>query len=464
MMSNANTLYSQLSPISFSDFTPSRVTRVSSNPHLQQHSLFSSDNLLQVRKTEGRSDNHCQFPLQGKYIQLDFSPEKASTETVEDFYSTIRKYSSAFCDRKPPFEVQEDDDDDEEYSPAFSHSYPGTRILQLSVNDSRGVDPLMDRPISFALAVGDNPILFDDDINPPTIPPKPAQAVHNVIPSSVNRNGGCYSETYTTGQTNTLVIDETELDNHTICTSDTAGFNSTTSVSMSPRFSEKAYIGKQYHTRHSPSSSPLLFNRTSNQRTSNGENLSEINLSLSKPLSHTRVFSSTPDLLNMYSDCPLKSSQDSIDMTNNDHQILTKSSSEESYGRYLINYLGSKDIDCYINYVNECAKKLIDPKAPGVSDSIMFDIKLKNLCLLHPRSGALLKSISMFDVFNFGQCTKNKRMLGILVWKRGTAIPSCHLFRCEEQPLSNAVLESLNSAKQDGEHRLMEDVRLFYIN
>ena len=77
---NCNVLYVELSPIHFSDFTPSRVTRPSSNRYLQEHSTL--DQLYETVRTHRSPAQESYFlvhvteaerRLQGRYVQVEFA-------------------------------------------------------------------------------------------------------------------------------------------------------------------------------------------------------------------------------------------------------------------------------------------------------------------------------------------------------------------------------------------------------
>lgn len=110
-------------------------------------------------------------------------------------------------------------------------------------------------------------------------------------------------------------------------------------------------------------------------------------------------------------------------------------------GSFPADYLGSREIDCYINCVNTVAKQLTDSKAVEV----IAYVSSEKVRLAPPRSAALLfKSFAMKDILAVEMCTKNKRIVGIVVWKKGQkGIPVCHILRCHDSLVSNSLYQAL---------------------
>ena len=455
------TLYSQISPVSFSEFTPSRETRVSSNPFLQEHCPFSKDKLQNRRKVS--REERPNALSQRKYAQLEFSVEqKPFTDSVEDVYSTIRRYKSSHAESgfhpesvigyTTDFLFEEDQDEGDSI---LSLSYPGPghhtrRIITQSPQFSEH-DTLMDRPISFALAIGENPILFDGETSVPIRDDMPSTGM---IPQESSNTDN--TRLYQNISSSSLISSQSsepssEPDQSTVYYDTTCRY--VVSLPSSPG-SPPTPLTDPIQPTSLVSYSPLLLSRSPHRQNcaSSMDNLIEPDQAIdsSSPIIINRLrcdSSSTPNLL-----------QTSLDTKRFDD--IDRVSLMESYGRYSVSYLGSKDIDSYSNCINECARKMLDPstKVPLVVDNVNVDIKSEKVRLLQPKSGALLKSISMHNIFMYSQCSKNKRLIGIVVWKQNTLVPICHLFRCIDQHVSNAFMESLSSAKQDIGYRLIEKV------
>ena len=109
-------------------------------------------------------------------------------------------------------------------------------------------------------------------------------------------------------------------------------------------------------------------------------------------------------------------------------------------GSFPADYLGCREIDCYISCVNAAAKQLVDSKPIEV----IAYVSSKKLRLAPPRNAALLfKSFAMKDILAVEMCTKNKWIVGIVVWKKGQRVPVCHVLRCQTSLVSNSLYDSL---------------------
>ncbi len=440
------TLYSQINPVSFSEFTPSRLTRVSSNPFLQEHCPFSK---LQNRRKANLEERSGALSLR-KYAQLEFSEQKTSSISeppAEDLYSTIRRYKSSHADSG--FDLESVigyttdflfEEEEIEGDSNLSESYPGVgghtrRIITQSPLTTDHHDTLMDRPISFALAIGEDPILFDGEA--PIIPNRHDDNSSTVTSPQQQSISPLYqnvSSSLSPSPVQSELSEQTTVDDTAYYNRYVVSRSSSPSAQLPPTIPISQLPIRQSHKQQCVASMENL--------------LAESNEAIDPPAAPVIInrlrcnSASTPNLLQASSEVDL--------------------SSIESYGRYSVCYLGSIDnIDSYSNCINDCARKLLDPscnKVPLILDNVTVDVVPEKVRLLQPKSGALLKSISMHDVFMFSQCTKNKRLIGILVWRKNTRLPICHLFRCSDQQVSNGFMESLLLVKQDIDYKLLEKV------
>ena len=454
------TLYAKLSSLSFTDFTPSRVTRVSSNPYLQEH--FWSSNVHRNSPGERLIASRC-VHSKGKYISVDFSgynSQTTATETLEeDFYSTIKRdqsISDLITSRSLDIEHC-----------GFTNSYPGT-----STSNFLSIDCDMDRPISFALAVGDNPVIFEDfmssnqkispspppeyEATPPALPPKPARLRDHPISEEITLPTNYLTEDEKDNHHYLLSLSPSDIDikpqvpfrNHQLSSP-----SSSASSSPSPPSSRRIITAKQC-----PSNSPLLEygksvpNSTSDYFRSHFTSSLENLIDKSSKNELERQPSSTPYVLHRRrkSDTSLHKCLD--------HKTSFLRFDGVEYGRYSVSYLGSRDVDCYTSCVNECAKKIMEPKLPIRAIDVLVLVTSDKIRLAPPRTGPLFKSFSVKDIFFVGQCTKNKRLFGITIWKPSTSLPVCHLFRCSDHVLSNAFMESVNQAKQHADDSTISKV------
>ena len=108
-------------------------------------------------------------------------------------------------------------------------------------------------------------------------------------------------------------------------------------------------------------------------------------------------------------------------------------------GSFPADYLGSKEINSYTNTVNTVAKQLVNSKAVEV----IAYVSSEKIRLAPPRNRALLfKSFAVRDILGVEICSKNNRIVGVLVWKRGQ-LPMCHILRCASSLVSASLQESL---------------------
>ena len=116
-----------------------------------------------------------------------------------------------------------------------------------------------------------------------------------------------------------------------------------------------------------------------------------------------------------------------------------QSKAGEDCGQYAADYLGCREIDCYIGCVDQVAKQLVDSK----SVEVIAYVTSEKVRLAPPKSSALLfKSFAMKDILSVEKCSKNKRIVGVLVWK-SRGIPSCHILRCPTHIIANSLYETI---------------------
>ena len=129
----------------------------------------------------------------------------------------------------------------------------------------------------------------------------------------------------------------------------------------------------------------------------------------------------------------------------------------QELGKYYSSYIGSRELDHYVGCFDECAQQLVDPKAPVRSMDVVVYVTTEKVRLAPPLFGPLFKSIAVKDILAVGQCTKNKRLVGITVWKLNS-VPVTHLLRCSDHLVSNALVESVNLATQTIDDAILNKV------
>lgn len=422
MTTDVEIKYAQLSSLSFSEFTPSRVTRISSNPYLQEHlvpgPLFASINSPKLFPP-------LQLLLKGKYAQLDFSDSKTAPE--QDYYSTLRRSFSDdqldYCTIKRPanqdysavgLPISEEhyytvnSEQQEEY---YTNYYTSTSeedyysTLRPTTSTSPVVvdiplEPFrprlkalnsssihsMERPTSFSLAITEDPILLDPTSGsnspsspspfPPTLLPKPK------FPSRKSSDPEHYAISL-----------------------------------LGSNLSTSALSTNQWILAQTPS--PLLL----------GEQPS-------------LFFESHPTRL-----CSIKKSAPSESNQSNSAAAATKLDDGEEIGNFFVSYIGTCDIDKYLDCIDECVQTIINPSLSSRSTEASLYIYSERIKLEMSKPDALSQSLEVSDIVLVGQCSKNKHLIGIVLWKPSTAL-KCHFVRCSDPCLSNTVLHSIQYVVQ----------------
>ena len=110
----------------------------------------------------------------------------------------------------------------------------------------------------------------------------------------------------------------------------------------------------------------------------------------------------------------------------------------------------------YIKSVNSVAKEL----ASNQPKEIQVFVASERIRLAPPNSPTLFRSFSVKDVLLVRKCSKNKRIIGIMVWKQqllqqkvGVASPTfspptCHILRCQDQLVADSLYDALRQQTQ----------------
>ena len=124
-------------------------------------------------------------------------------------------------------------------------------------------------------------------------------------------------------------------------------------------------------------------------------------------------------------------------------------------GQYTADYLGCREVDCYINCVDQVAKQLVDLKAVEV----VAYVTSEKVRLAPPNNSALLfKSFAMKDILGMEKCSKNKRIMGVLVWK-SRGVPACHILRCPTHIITNTLYDTIWFQSQNIDEVLLSKVQ-----
>ena len=553
MAGDTSTLYSELSPVSFSEFTPSRVTRISSNHFLQEHDPVHNS-IAQQRHRRSRPVTSA-TSLKGTYVHVDFSRRDSpasSKSSAEGILETVpeelcvvgdeRAYSKSpvrialeFVDRSSPevaFEpaIAPNDcwgsflSDDSSYR-SFSGSSSSQDMMSQSTESFD-----FSRPTSFALAVAENPILFDNDTysstprqvcpaapharvprvnfgssqSPPPLPPKGIPADRNYspppppsesplrMPSSGSDSGESLNSD---GEHYFLPLSPTE-DLSTPSRSSCSAYSCVVDglhpkTILSPVLNRRRQPSSPLSSSPSPSPSPplqrtVMARQPPSPLLRNGRNTPNV---------HHHYQAHSPPALRSCSELytndsseehheyrPVPPPRRNVGSARSPSHVEASkfrrcsdgalvangvaerqpnflfSGAGQELGRCYASYLGSKEMDHYLGCFDECAQQLVDPKAPVRPTNVVVYVCTEKVRLAPPLFGPLFKSIAVKDILAAGQCSKNKRLVGVTVWKLNS-VPVTHLLRCSDHLVSNELVEAINLATQTIDDAVLNKVR-----
>ena len=435
---DTGTLYSQISQISFSEFTPSRVTRESTNPYLQEHHYPAS---LQWKRE--RPARACHQPLRGRYIQLQFDKRNSvqSSSSSDPGYCSIRRPHSTSSPSALDHIYAQDRLGFTTSTPSdLGKSVPPT-LLSPRYCPAFRID-MVDKRTSFAIAVGSNPIHFDDEVRyvnvkenricrPSSPSTRVANSVENLkqIDEDSDREHYCLSLSPCNDEdSNTKSLNTTPL---------TAGAHSpTTTASPSPPASRR--VSKQQCNNFT---SPLAADSSTH----------------SSPI-HSQLFTRTDsleDLTNFEttrktwrkSSDPMISVNTVAKINSKPRPTFLECKAGEDYGTFQASYMGSREVDCYTNCVDISAKKITNPKSGIKMSDVCVYVSSEKIRLAPPKTGPLFKSFSVVDIQTVSRCSKNNRLVGIVLWKV-KSVPVCHVLRCSDQFVADALIEAITKAME----------------
>ena len=544
MAGNTATLYSEVSALSYSDFIPSRVTRISSNQFLQEHDRIHNNSIAKQRHRRSRPLTSA-ASLKGTYVHVDFSrrdsparsrsaegnletvPEELCVIADQRAYSKSQPLVTEFADRSSPeiafYPATAPNDCWGSLSDDSSYQSVSSSSQEMMSQSTESLD--FSRPTSFALAVAENPILFDNDTylssprlvcpaatharaprvnfgssdSPPPLPPKgiPADRHYSPPPASesslrMSRSRSDSGESLNSdGEHYFLPLSPTEdscVPSRSSCSAYSCHVDG-----LHP----KTILSPVLHRRRQPSSpsssspspSPPL-QRTVMTRQPPSPLLGN---GKSTPNLHHHYQAHSPPALNTFGElCTIESSEEveyrpvppprrNVSSARSPSHlepskfrrcsdgalvangVLEKqpnflfSGAGQDLGKYYSSYIGSKELDHYVGCFDECAQLLVDPKAPVRSTDVVVYVTTEKVRLAPPLFGPLFKSIAVKDILAVGQCTKNRRLVGITVWKLNS-VPVTHLLRCSDHLVSNSLVESINLATQTIDDAILNKV------
>lgn len=150
--------------------------------------------------------------------------------------------------------------------------------------------------------------------------------------------------------------------------------------------------------------------------------------------------------------------------------LLQKVGQEGS--KFSADYLGAKDVDMYTRSINTVAKELAAAAASSTSSSSSSQQRPRDIHVLvtpervrltPPHSATLFRSFPVRDILLVRKCSKNKRIIGVMVWKqrggRTRATPTCHILRCQDNLVAGALYDALWQQTQKVDEVSSEKVR-----
>lgn len=427
MAGDTATLYTELSPISFTDIVPSRVTRISTNEYLQEHNLIFSS-----RFNPRPVSHNKRVALKGNYIRVDFSHVKPKSCLLEKRY---REAGKACWSRAKEHLI-----DQRKSSSPIIH-------CESSVSTAGDMELAIDRPVSFAIAVDENPILFDDGrrgtTNFQTNQAEPPYAVRTAMEQS-RRLRKIQSESTALHTVPPLPPKRISEESHFMLalspTQDAmANTPSSSSSSVFPSLSPSPPPSwRVVTTNQSPVRVSKDQNFTSISGSYNSQSMDDLRYNTSP--SHTKP--TPPPRRRRNQSSPNIYSTLHTDNTGKGMSPFLTTDGGEEYGRFLVSYLGSKEVDMFTGAIDECAKLLMETKTLSRSTQVTAYVAAEKIRLAPPKGGPLFKSFAVRGVLGVGQCTMNRRIVGIIMWKPKTK-PVCHLLRSTDQIISNTLLDAL---------------------
>lgn len=116
----------------------------------------------------------------------------------------------------------------------------------------------------------------------------------------------------------------------------------------------------------------------------------------------------------------------------------------------------------YIKSINSVAKELASKQQPK---EIQVFVASERIRLAPPNSPTLFLSFSVKDILLVRKCSKNRRIIGVMIWKPppqqrkgGVGVstsappsfppPACHILRCQDQLVANSLYDALRKQTQ----------------
>lgn len=405
---DTSTLYCTLSPISFSDFTPSRTTRVSSNPVLQEHSVVET--LCKKRKASTSSQVATNTiavtkPRRGRYVEVEFVAllkKNAATRKHSLSDPTGSSHALHLRSRIDPsrkaVRVKNICDGN------FSNSRAATcKKSQLRPTISQQRWPTLTAKLRYS----------PPSSSPPPLPPPSILARSTVsldrILLDTTASGGLLCG-----------VRPTETSQFLSCRGLEDGVTGSRHVGGCKALNRRPLQSVDSSCTPSPPFSP--------QRS---DSLSPIG----SPLHHIRCEEGLA-ANKMSRKCERRPS------------FIELEAGAETHTCYRAEYMGFKVVDEYADRVDECALQLINSRP---TEATVY-ITAKKVYIAHQvtcsTDMSLVASFAVRDVLHVSRCSKNRWIIGMTTW-RFRSTPECRIFKCSDSMTATALYDAVQAHVQN---------------
>ena len=443
--------YAQLSPIHVSDFTPSRVTRRSSNHFLQEHNAIdelystvrspSQLSCVLVQAVEGERK------LRGEYIEVDFTNGYPSCSNQTKFMR------SSSCEEKGN-KVVDIVTREKSVSDPTANGTMQPLCMRRRTERRRTAFRNKSRSSSERSSRSSYEAAFSDATKEMDVEPSVVMYHDRLQDSSSVMSRNNVQAASTTNQhfpqSHTEIRADAPLQEYEYRRGRDAGHNQLQEWFFED--AEKEYRDLSQELPELPETRPVVqpSGHPSGRKPILESTHQSSFFSRSSPAIRTPAPSSLKDRSNSQVEGDRRdnsgrtvfndASSSTPDLSRRPRSVsFMNCSAGTEQGRFPADYMGSCEMDSYIECVDTVAKNLINLRPVEV----MAYVTSEKLRLAPPKNSSLLfKSFAIKDILSIQKCTKNKRIVGIIVWK-SKATPLCHVLRCPTQLVSNALYESI---------------------
>ena len=531
MAADSSTLYARLTPIQFTDFTPSRITRPSSNSYLQAHDTV--EDLLHVENEFSSSAKLAcnERSLKGRYVDIEFAvsypggsrsrverllrigSEQCRARSDPGTCGAVPLFTRSRCESKrtairrkqtpelgsackscndmvdtPSFVII---DDEEEQPEANCNGVEPKIAPETKVNTSPNKIRVKKRRFSPPRSPPPLPPPLLEDCTSPTVDPMSPTverdapvapehgayvALHMVnhgsdsaspettspVQSAAQDSWGETRSTPSSKEDSPVMVRYAEFPRHS--GSEDSDENKHSSPVLVSTNNAHHHLADRWTPASSPppsaqsydsifpsDSSPLLQDSSSPPLSPQ--------LRKTKPVPPPRRRSTSHSFWTHPADRELVPTNSSPEMLSDTRRTRSVSFLQckvgQDCGQYPADYLGSKEIDCYVDCVDVAAKELVVSRTVDV----VAYVTSEKIRLAPPNNSALLfKSFAMKELLSVQKCSKNKRIVGLVLW-RPKNIPVCHVLRCSDHLVSSALYDAVRQQSQSVDDVTLSKVR-----